>query len=381
MYEPKGTIIDMTDKQLKSLSKIQMLDILRQQEREIEKLTAEIDKPRSDTESTALLSGIMQAAQAAADSYVKSMVVAENEKIEGIAKLESSTRRRAEEAERRTEEAMGIVKKMIDDMYNIFSWQIDLIKSMQNEFFEKLKTTNLKELIPAPAIPQNAELGTAEAQTARLNAAETQTSGPVTVVAQTAGLRAAEVQTAGLRAAEVQTAGLSATDAQTAGPRAAEVQTAGLRAAEAQTAGPRAAEAQTAGPRAAEAQKYHGYGINNQATGITKDYVPGIIDQVTESTRELESWIRGQESARDRLSETGAPVTGAPKERSAESAPNPNLESRVPYTPAAETASTSDPEFHVPYTPVAETESVPDPEFHVSNIPPSQQPIILPAQL
>ena len=159
----------MTDKQLRSLSKTQMLDILHQQEREIEKLNDEMTRPRSDPEATALLSGIMKAAQAAADSYVKNMVVAENEKIEGIAKLESNARHRAEEVERCIEESTEIVVKILTDMCSIFSWQIDLIKSMQDEFFKKIRTTYLKDFIPGTLESLVSGLDTAEPQKSQVS--------------------------------------------------------------------------------------------------------------------------------------------------------------------------------------------------------------------
>ena len=147
----------MTDKQFKSLSKVQMLDILHQQEKEIERLTAEANNPRVDTEASALLSGIMQAAKTAADSYVKNMVVAENEKIDGIAKLEAATRKRAEEAENNIEVVMETARKIITDMNEAFTWHIELIKSMQEEFVEKLNTLGLKNFFPMPRPPAYSE--------------------------------------------------------------------------------------------------------------------------------------------------------------------------------------------------------------------------------
>jgi len=138
----------MTEKQLRSLSKVQLIDILYQQEREIERLNAELAKPRTDPEAAALLSGIMQAAQTAADSYVKNMVVAENEKIEGIAKLEGDARRRYEEAERHRDEANDIVRKILSDMGNVFNWQIEMIKTMRDGFLDKVNNSNLRELLP-----------------------------------------------------------------------------------------------------------------------------------------------------------------------------------------------------------------------------------------
>ena len=141
----------MTDRQLKSLSKVQMLEILHEQEKEIERLTAELDKPRANAE-TVLLGEIVQAAQDAADSYLKNIQNVEDEKINGIAMLENKARRRYDEAERYAEDAANTAGKTLTDMNNVFTELKKLFQSMHEDFIKELSTTSLKGLLPAESV-------------------------------------------------------------------------------------------------------------------------------------------------------------------------------------------------------------------------------------
>ena len=62
----------MKEKDFKALTKLQMLEILFQQEKELEELRDELSKPRLNP-GTKLLDEIMQATQEAADSYLQNI--------------------------------------------------------------------------------------------------------------------------------------------------------------------------------------------------------------------------------------------------------------------------------------------------------------------
>ena len=132
----------MTDKELKSLSKIQMLSILHQQEEEIERLKARPSEPSANTDA-ALINEIVQAAQQAADSYLSNIRNVENDKIDGIAKLEKDARRRCEEAEMRNNEVTEIIKEKIADMDNVFIGLKELVESMHADFKQKLMSAGI----------------------------------------------------------------------------------------------------------------------------------------------------------------------------------------------------------------------------------------------
>ena len=137
----------MTDKELKSLSKIQMLELLRQQEEELELLTREAGKP-AETSDSELLNEILQSAQKAADTYLKNIQNRENDKIDGIARLENDARGRYEEAERYYGEVTARIKEAIDEINNVFVGLKELIESMHMDFQKRLSESGLKSIIP-----------------------------------------------------------------------------------------------------------------------------------------------------------------------------------------------------------------------------------------
>ena len=136
----------MTEKQLKALSKTQLIGIVQQQEGEIERLSAEINRPRLDSGTSALLSEIMRAAKEAADDYVSRAQLAQNERIGEIDRLESDARRRSEDTERLSVQALETTRGMLTDLNNVFNRQVGYIRSMQEEFHKMLCTTSLKDI-------------------------------------------------------------------------------------------------------------------------------------------------------------------------------------------------------------------------------------------
>ena len=143
----------MTEKQIKTLSKPQLASIIEQQEREIARLNAELARPQLDSGSSALLGEIMKAAKEAADEYVRKAMLAENEKIDEIGRLEGEARRRNEEAERINTEASETMRTMLSDLNDVFNRQVDYIRSMQEEFHKMLCSTSLKDVFTAPGMP------------------------------------------------------------------------------------------------------------------------------------------------------------------------------------------------------------------------------------
>ena len=127
----------MIDKEIKSLSKIQMLELLHQQEEEIAQLRGDGGKPAMASDST-LLNEILQSAQNAADNYLRNIQNQENEKIDGIAKLENDARSRYEEAERYSREVNARVREAINEMNNMFIGLKELVESMHEDFRQKI---------------------------------------------------------------------------------------------------------------------------------------------------------------------------------------------------------------------------------------------------
>ena len=136
----------MNEAQLKSLSKAQLISLAEQQEKEIERMNAELNRPRLDSGTSALLSEIMRAAQVAADDYVKKTRMAQSEKIDEIGRMESDAKRRSEETERLNAEALETTRVMLSDLNSVFNRQIEYIRSMQDQFHKMLCTTTLKDI-------------------------------------------------------------------------------------------------------------------------------------------------------------------------------------------------------------------------------------------
>ena len=128
-----------------------MLELLYQQEEEIEQLKSGVEKPTVAPDS-ALLNEILQGAQKAADSYLKNIQSQENEKIDGIAKLENDARSRYEEAERYNKEVMAKVRETIDDMNGVFVGLKELVESMHEDFRQKISAAGMSLTMNQQAI-------------------------------------------------------------------------------------------------------------------------------------------------------------------------------------------------------------------------------------
>ena len=133
----------MTDKELKSLTKIQMLELLHQQEGELEKMKGTAGAPAVAPDS-ALLNEILQGAQRAADSYLQNIQSRENEKIDGIAKLENDARSRYEDAERYSRAVAAAARETIDEVNGMFAGLKELIETMHADFQNKLSAIGLR---------------------------------------------------------------------------------------------------------------------------------------------------------------------------------------------------------------------------------------------
>ena len=144
----KGIIVGMDDKQLNSLSKIQMLRILHQQEKEIEALTEEFNRPQVRTEAE-LLSEIMSSAQDAADSYILGVKSSERKKIEDIAELEKMTRQSYEEAEQVRADTVILTRSLLSDFSRVFELMIESIKVTQEKFNDRINTMSVDGYFPA----------------------------------------------------------------------------------------------------------------------------------------------------------------------------------------------------------------------------------------
>ena len=137
----------MTDKEIRSLSKVQMLDLMILQEKEIERLTDELEKARLAKEKQ-LFDGVLKAAQDAADAYIKKFPVTSNNDNERIAQMEANALNRLKEAEFIHDKVVSSAKKMIADLYEAYNWQVESTEKARDEFRRRISTTSLKNLLP-----------------------------------------------------------------------------------------------------------------------------------------------------------------------------------------------------------------------------------------
>ena len=151
----------MDDRALRSLSKDQMLRIMHQQEIEIERLTAERDglserlnerllklaQAGSIAEASLQLSGVLQAAQNAADLYLESVrLVADEEKAATI-QLENEARDKIQamfdEAKQKHEKATTTLRQVMGDMQHFIDWHMERLVAVRSDFQEMLHQTDL----------------------------------------------------------------------------------------------------------------------------------------------------------------------------------------------------------------------------------------------
>ena len=129
----------MANKELSSLSKLELLEILHKQELEIERLKSEkesllsIGQAGSIAEASLMVSGVMQAAQDAADMYLESVKAVEAEK--------NSV------AERRNEEIMALNRQILSAMQKLFDGHLGRLISARTELQDMIKKSGLTELL------------------------------------------------------------------------------------------------------------------------------------------------------------------------------------------------------------------------------------------
>ncbi len=115
----------MTNKQLKKLSRAELLEMLIGQMKENEQLRTQLDAARqqalhrqilianagSIAEASMQLSGIFSTAQAAADEYLENVYKIDRDQAQRLAKMEEESLRRVEENKRRADAIMAQVEE------------------------------------------------------------------------------------------------------------------------------------------------------------------------------------------------------------------------------------------------------------------------------
>ena len=167
----------MAEKTIRSLSKIELLDILHQQETEIERLNAEkdillqrldertfdIQKAGSLAEASLKLSGVMTAAQEAADIYLENVKALETKQTAIISDIESEVREKTqvifENAIRKRAAAEAGAKIIADELNKLFDFQFERLTSLRSEFNELVDKLNIMEEHTSE-LPVGAEAGT-----------------------------------------------------------------------------------------------------------------------------------------------------------------------------------------------------------------------------
>ena len=149
----------MTDRQLRSLSKTQLLSLLHKQEVEVERLLAENGKMSERTlcmeqagslaEASIIVSGIVEAAQNAADVYLDSIQKVEADKLESIAKLEEEAKERAlRTLELKNAETKARLERLVIDMLRMFDNQLSNLAALKEELMELIINNEVEYLIP-----------------------------------------------------------------------------------------------------------------------------------------------------------------------------------------------------------------------------------------
>ena len=155
----------MTEKELRSLSKLELLELLRQQELEIGQLTA--DKEESDrmlverrvsieqagslADASLALSGVMRAAQDAADVYLDNIKTLEAEKAAMAAKVEQESIEKVAyiytEAERRRSDAEHETRQIIINTQRFLDWYSAQLTAMRAGFHDAVTRLGMGDAI------------------------------------------------------------------------------------------------------------------------------------------------------------------------------------------------------------------------------------------
>jgi len=148
----------MTDKQLRSLSKTQLFTLLHQQELEIERLSEEnrklseqnfdLEQAGSIAEASMTVSGIIQAAQSAADVYLDSIRRIESDKLESVAKLKEEAKVRALWfVEKKNAESKAQMERLAKDLLRNFDSQLTSMATIKGELMELINANDLRHLM------------------------------------------------------------------------------------------------------------------------------------------------------------------------------------------------------------------------------------------
>lgn len=151
----------MTEKELRSLGKIQLLELLHEQEKEITKLTRERDRYKkkleerqalfseigSLAEASLAVTGVFKAAQSSADMY-----------LDNIRNLEAGGRAEAErivaEAQREADQLLGDARRKTEDMVSRAEQHCQMVQTREKETTDAMWTevhTRLEQYIRAHA--------------------------------------------------------------------------------------------------------------------------------------------------------------------------------------------------------------------------------------
>ena len=147
----------MTEKELRSLSKLELLEMLRQQELEIEHLTVEkeetakklddrrvsFEQAGSLADASVVLSGVMKAAQDAADVYLENIRTLEAEKKALAEKLERETVDKIasiySEAEKRRADAENETVQILVNMQKFLDWHSSQLTATRAGFVDAVE--------------------------------------------------------------------------------------------------------------------------------------------------------------------------------------------------------------------------------------------------
>ncbi|MDR2355553.1 MAG: hypothetical protein LBE16_05085 [Clostridiales Family XIII bacterium] len=147
----------MTEKQLRSLGKTDLLNIMRMQEEEIERLGAEnralserlaqraliMEDAGSIAEASLRIGGVMQAAQESASIYLESLRLMQSESKQRIAEKENEANRRAEELLRAAEERAAaretLEKQTVEELWRDFRSRVDQFVRAHTELDDMIR--------------------------------------------------------------------------------------------------------------------------------------------------------------------------------------------------------------------------------------------------
>lgn len=147
----------MTDKNLKKLSRTELLEMLLVQTREVERLQAELNSAQQElgqrklhleqagniAEAALSLSGVFDAAQVAADHYLENMALMEAQTRENCLQMEQRTReacdKMVQKAKKDAEEFWNEIRNEIRDPYIEHEKWMEIHTILNGITYEKLE--------------------------------------------------------------------------------------------------------------------------------------------------------------------------------------------------------------------------------------------------